>query len=370
MSVLAAAGGNYTNAYLAGAKGKEEVFHALTKTQGVANATYKGCPMLQNAILGRDILLQQFLIRNGADLQYLEPDTGKNYLELKWWVDRAQHKGLWREDPLNDSINTEILEALETAGLKLKDLYSAIASNDPVAFKPFMEDPEALRARNVLSSSRMLSHPGEDNDRPLREVQNYPEPRKNMGFNAMELALRLNSWHVFDMLKELEPPFEILPGILVKELVASSYYICLEDSFAYRKWKEVLDRGIRVSSLPFGSIDMLSSMTCDEAMKMIEALCGVKSDWTEGLTLEQSYLFKGDAMPEEGLFFEVYSNGQARLNGMHSPMQVARTQAEITLSAPSMEALVLQLDDSSGTFKVMKDGEIMDQGNFTTGIGE
>ena len=35
-----------------------------------------------------------------------------------------------------------------------------------------------------------------------------------------------------------------------------------------------------------------------------------------------------------------------------------------------MEALVLQLDDSSGTFKVMKDGEIMDQGNFTTGIGE
>ena len=182
-------------------------------------------------------------------------------------------------------------------------------------------------------------------------------------------ALRLNSWHVFDMLKELEPPFEILSGILVKEVVASSYDICLEDSFAYRKWKEVLDRGIRVSSLPFGTIDMLSSMTCDEAMKMIEALCGLKSDWTEGLTLEQSYLFKGDALPRE-FFLEVYSNGQARLNGMHSPMKVARTQAEITLSAPSMEALVLQLDDSSGTFKVMKDGEILDQGNFTTGIGE
>ena len=102
---------------------------------------------------------------------------------------------------------------------------------------------------------------------------------------------------------------------------------------------------------------------------MIEALCGLKSDWTEGLTLEQSYLYKGDAMPRE-FFLEVYSNGQARLNGMHSPMKVARTQAEITLSAPSMEALVLQLDDSSGTFKVMKDGEILDQGNFTTGIGE
>ena len=124
--------------------------------------------MLQNAILGRDILLQQFLIRNGADLQYLEPEIGKNYLELKWWVDRAQHKGLWREDSLNDLINTEILEALETADLKVKDLYCAIASNDPVAFKPFMEDPEALRARNVLLSSRMLSHPGEDSDRLLR----------------------------------------------------------------------------------------------------------------------------------------------------------------------------------------------------------
>ena len=103
---------------------------------------------------------------------------------------------------------------------------------------------------------------------------------------------------------------------------------------------------------------------------MIEALCGVKSDWTEGLTLEQSYLFKGDAMPEEGLLLEVYSNGQARLNGMHSPMQVARTQAEITLSAPSMDALVIQLDDSNGTFKVMQDGEIADKGTFTTGIGK
>lgn len=102
---------------------------------------------------------------------------------------------------------------------------------------------------------------------------------------------------------------------------------------------------------------------------MIEALCGLKSDWTEGLTLEQSYLFKGDAMPRE-FFLEVYSNGQARLNGRNSPMQVARTQAEITLSAPSLEALVLQLDDSNGTFKVMKDEEIADKGNSTTGIGK
>ena len=75
-------------------------------------------------------------------------------------------------------------------------------------------------------------------------------------------------------------------------------------------------------------------------MKIIEALCGLKSDWTEGLTLEQSYLFKEDAMPRE-FFLEFYSNGQARLNGRHSPMQVARTQAETTLSAPSSEALVL-----------------------------
>ena len=161
-----------------------------------------------------------------------------------------------------------------------------------------------------------------------------------------------------------------LSEILVKEVVASSYDVCLEDSFAYRKWKELLDREIRVSFLPFITIDMLSSITSDEAMKMIEALCGVKSDWTEGLTLEQSYLFKGDAMPEEGLFLEVYSNGQARRNGMHSPKEVARTQAEITLSAPSMKALVLQLYDSSGTFKVMKEGEIMDHSNFTTGIAE
>ena len=75
-------------------------------------------------------------------------------------------------------------------------------------------------------------------------------------------------------------------------------------------------------------------------------------------------------MPEEGLLLEVYSNGQARLNGMHSPVQVARTQAEITLSAPSMDTLVLQLDDSNGTFKVMQDGEIADKGTFTTGIGK
>ena len=89
-----------------------------------------------------------------------------------------------------------------------------------------------------------------------------------------------------------------------------------------------------------------------------------------GPSLEQSYLFKGDAMPEEGLFLEVYSNGQARLNGRHSPMKVARTQAEITLSASSLEALVLQLDDSNGTFKIMKDEEIADKGTSTTGIGK
>ena len=35
---------------------------------------------------------------------------------------------------------------------------------------------------------------------------------------------------------------------------------------------------------------------------MIEALCGLKSDWTEGLTLEKSYRFKGDAMPREFFF--------------------------------------------------------------------
>ena len=34
-------------------------------------------------------------------------------------------------------------------------------------------------------------------------------------------------------------------------------------------------------------------------MKMIEALCGLKSDWAEGLPLEKSYRFKGDAMPRD-----------------------------------------------------------------------
>ena len=51
-------------------------------------------------------------------------------------------------------------------------------------------------------------------------------------------------------------------------------------------------------------------------------------------------------------------------------MQVARTQAEITLSALSLEALVLQLDYSNGTFKIMKDEEIADKGASTIGIGK
>ena len=93
---------------------------------------------------------------------------------------------------------------------------------------------------------------------------------------------------------------------------------------------------------------------------MVEALCGVDleerdrireeqasrprfqenetQEWTKGLTLEQTYLFKGGDMPEEGLVLQVYSNGQASLMGS-PPMQATITQGNITLSPP--EGLLL-----------------------------
>ena len=60
VSALVKAGGKHTNAYQAGVKGKEEVFRTLTENQGGANALYKGLPMLQAAILGRDFPFKSF----------------------------------------------------------------------------------------------------------------------------------------------------------------------------------------------------------------------------------------------------------------------------------------------------------------------
>ena len=136
VSALVKAGGKHTNAY----ERQGRSLPTLTKNQGGANALYKGRPMLQATILGRDFSFQKFLIQNGADLQYLDPETGRNYLELKVWVDRAQHQSFGGKIPSDESPDTEILEALKSAGLRLKDLYCAIAANDPEAFKPFMTD--------------------------------------------------------------------------------------------------------------------------------------------------------------------------------------------------------------------------------------
>ncbi|MAE26820.1 MAG: hypothetical protein CMI64_14250, partial [Pedosphaera sp.] len=388
VSALVQAGGKHTNAYQAGVKGKEEVFRTLTENQGGANALYKGRPMLQAAILGRDFSFQKFLIQNGADLQYLDPETGRNYLELKVWVERPRYQSFWREDSPDESPDTEILETLKSAGLRLKDVYCAIAANDPEAFKPFMTDSQALRERAVLSSSRMLSRPGEDHELLLAE-SNRNDHGDDMGFNAMELALRLGAWQIFDLIKESEPRFEINGHILTMEMSN----LCEEDSPTYQKWKEVLDLDLQVS---LSSESYIPSSLCDEALGMVEALCGVDleerdrireeqasrprfqenetQEWTKGLTLEQTYLFKGGDTPEEGLVLKVYSNGQASLMGS-PPMQATITQGNITLSPPEgaptgVGTLVLQLDESKGTFKVLVDGKMEDQGTYTTGISE
>ena len=387
VSALVKAGGKHTNAYQAGVKGKEEVFRTLTENQGGANALYKGLPMLQAAILGRDFSFQKFLIQNGADLQYLDPETGRNYLELKVWVERPRYQ-FWREDSPDESPNTEILETLKSAGLRLKDVYCAIAANDPEAFKPFMTDSQALRERTILSSSLMLSNPGEDQELLLAE-SNRNDHGEDMGFNAMELALRLGAWQIFDLIKESEPRFEINGHILTMEMSD----LCEEDSPTYQKWKEVLDLDLQVS---LSSESYIPSSLCDEALGMVEALCGVDleerdrireeqasrprfqenetQEWTKGLTLEQTYLFKGGDTPEEGLVLQVYSNGQASLMGS-PPMQATITQGNITLSPPEgaptgVGTMVFQLDESRETFKVLFDGEIVDQGTYTTGISE
>ena len=388
VSALVKAGGKHTNAYQAGVKGKEEVFRTLTENQGGANALYKGLPMLQAAILGRDFSFQKFLIQNGADLQYLDPETGRNYLELKAWVERPRYQRFWREDSPDESPNTEILETLKSAGLRLKDVYCAIAANDPEAFKPFMTDSQALRERTILSSSLMLSNPGEDQELLLAE-SNRNDHGEDMGFNAMELALRLGAWQIFDLIKESEPRFEINGHILTMEMSD----LCEEDSPTYQKWKEVLDLDLQVS---LSSESYIPSSLCDEALGMVEALCGVDleerdrireeqasrprfqenetQEWTKGLTLEQTYLFKGGDTHEEGLVLQVYSNGQASLMGS-PPMQATITQGNISLSPPEgdptgMGTMVFQLDESRGTFKVLFDGEIVDQGTYTTGISE
>ena len=387
VSALVKAGGKHTNAYQAGVKGKEEVFRTLTENQGGANALYKGLPMLQAAILGRDFSFQKFLIQNGADLQYLDPETGRNYLELKVWVERPRYQ-FWREDSPDESPNTEILETLKSAGLRLKDVYCAIAANDPEAFKPFMTDSQALRERTILSSSLMLSNPGEDQELLLAE-SNRNDHGEDMGFNAMELALRLGAWQIFDLIKESEPRFEINGHILTMEMSD----LCEEDSPTYQKWKEVLDLDLQVS---LSSESYIPSSLCDEALGMVEALCGVdleerdrireeqasrpgfqeneRQEWTKDLTLEQTYLFKGDDMPEGEFVLQVYSNGQASFMGS-PPMQATITQGNITLSPPEgdptgMGTMVFQLDESRGTFKVLFDGEIVDQGTYTTGISE
>ena len=110
--------------------------------------------------------------------------------------------------------------------------------------------------------------------------------------------------------------------------------LCEEDSPTYQKWKEVLDLDLQVS---FSAETYIPSSLCDEALGMVEALCGVDleerdrireeqasrprfqenetQEWTKGLTLEQTYLFKGGDTPEEGLVLQVYSNGQASLMG-------------------------------------------------------
>ena len=270
----------------------------------------------------------------------------------------------------------------------MKDVYCAIAANDPEAFKPFMTDSQALRERTILSSSLMLSNPGEDQELLLAE-SNRNDHGEDMGFNAMELALRLGAWQIFDLIKESEPRFEINGHILTMEMSD----LCEEDSPTYQKWKEVLDLDLQVS---LSSESYIPSSLCDEALGMVEALCGVDleerdrireeqasrpgfqenetQEWTKGLTLEQTYLFKGGDTPEEGLVLQVYSNGQASLMGS-PPMQATITQGNITLSPPEgaptgVGTMVFQLDESRETFKVLFDGEIVDQGTYTTGISE
>jgi|GEM_PF-1562129 len=388
VSALVKVGGKHTNAYQAGVKGKEEVFRALTENQGGANAQYKGRPMLQAAILGRDFSFQKFLIQNGADLQYLDPETGRNYLELKVWVERPRYLSIWREVPPDESPNTEILKTLKSVGLKLKDLYCAIAANDAKAFRTFMADSQALRERTVLSLSRMLSSSGEDDEMQLAE-SNRNDQGEDIGFNAMELALHLGAWQIFDLIKESEPRFEINQHILTMEMSD----LCEEDSPAYRKWNEVLELDLKVS---LSAETYIPSFLCDKALGMVEALCGVDleernrireeqaskprfqenetREWTKGLTLEQTYLFKGNFPPEEGTVLEIYSNGQASLMGS-PPIQATVTPEKITLNADGadteMPTFVILLDELKGTFKFMIEGsDIADEGTYTTGISE
>ena len=183
-----------------------------------------------------------------------------------------------------------------------------------------------------------------------------------MGFNAMELALRLDAWQIFDLIKESEPRFEINGHILTMEMSD----LCEEDSPTYQKWNEVLDLNLQVS---LSAETYIPSSLCDKALGMVEALCGVDleerdrireeqasrpgfqenetQEWTKDLTLEQTYLFKGDDMPEGELVLQVYSNGQASLMGS-PPMQATITQGNITLSPPEgdptgVDTMVLQL---------------------------
>ena len=193
-----------------------------------------------------------------------------------------------------------------------------------------MTDSQALRERAILSSSRMLSNPGEDHELLLAE-SNSNDQHEDIGLNAMELALRLDAWQIFDLIKESEPRFEINGHILTMEMSD----LCEEDSPTYRKWNEVLELNLQVS---LSAETYIPSSLCDKALGMVEALCGVDleerdrireeqasrpgfqenetQEWTKDLTLEQTYLFKGDDMPEGELVLQVYSNGQASLMGL------------------------------------------------------
>ena len=83
----------------------------------------------------------------------------------------------------------------------MKDVYCAIAANDPEAFKDrFTGVERACRAFVFAHAER----PGEDHELLLAE-SNRNDHGEDMGFNAMELALRLGAWQIFDLIKESEP---------------------------------------------------------------------------------------------------------------------------------------------------------------------
>ena len=230
----------------------------------------------------------------------------------------------------------------------------------------------------------MLSRPGEDHELLLAE-SNRNHHGDDIGFNAMELALRLGAWQIFDLIKESEPRFEINGHILTMEMSN----LCEEDSPTYQN-----GRCSWISRFPFAETTFPTHFVTrlwewlrpcvvdlEERDRIREEQASrprfqenETQEWTKGLTLEQTYLFKGGDTPEEGLVLQVYSNGQASLMGS-PPMQATITQGNITLSPPEgaptgVDTLVLQLDESKGTFKVLVDGKMEDQGTYTTGISE